>query len=122
MNGVRPPPVIVGGQRQHSGEPADPLVGRRVAEESAVSTIVLDHEQANQQSRRRKEKKPVKPVKVKLQRDQHREPGKRERRNRRHELEQAPPVVRPLIGAQPAPPAFRIGEREFAIARVSSRE
>ena len=118
MNGVTPPPMIVGGQREHASNAADPMVGRGVAEERAVSTIVLDHEQAKEKSRRRKEKKSVKPVQVKMQRDQHREPGKPERRNRRHELKQAPPVIRPLIDGQPAAPACSIGEREFAIGML----
>ena len=55
-----------------AGHTTDPTVGGRVAEEGAVSTIVLDHEQPNEKSRRRKEKEPVEPVKMKLQRGQHR--------------------------------------------------
>ena len=48
MGGVRALPVVVGGERQHAADAADPIVERARAEKRAVAAIVLDHEGAHQ--------------------------------------------------------------------------
>ena len=50
-------PEAVGRQRQHADDPPDPVVGKAVAEERAVATVVLDHEQSQQKPCRRHREK-----------------------------------------------------------------
>jgi hypothetical protein len=47
------PPVTVRGQRHDADDPADPIVGKTVAEKRAMAAIVLDHEETDEQARRR---------------------------------------------------------------------
>ena len=53
MDGVRAPPEIVGRQRQHADDAADPVVRAAAREERAVAAVVLDHEEPNQKPGRR---------------------------------------------------------------------
>ena len=52
VNGVSAAPEVIGGERQHPDRAADPVVGETVTEERAVTAVVLDHEQADEQTRR----------------------------------------------------------------------
>ncbi len=53
MNSVAATPEIIGRECEHAQNAADPVIGKTVAEERAVPTIVLDHEQSHQKARRR---------------------------------------------------------------------
>jgi hypothetical protein len=53
MKGVGAPPEIIGRQRQHADHTSDPIIHGPATEERPVATIVLDHEEANEEARRR---------------------------------------------------------------------
>src|SRR5262249_3066108 len=50
MNGMAPPPDIVGGQRQHTDRASYPIVASATAKERTVSAVVLYHKEAHQES------------------------------------------------------------------------
>ena len=81
-------PVSVGGQRQHADDPAEPVVGAPGMEERAVAAIVLDHEQADQETGRGHRQQQGQPV-ADAKAEPHRQPERRERCRRQRELGQA---------------------------------
>ncbi len=59
VHGVAQAPVVVGREREDAEHPPDPVVHRLLAEEGAVSAVVLDHEEPHQEGGRGNgEKKP----------------------------------------------------------------
>ncbi len=62
MDVVRAPPEIVGRQRQHAEDAADPIVGARRSKERTVAAVVLDHEQPHQEGGRRDGKDQAGPI------------------------------------------------------------
>ena len=46
MNCMRPAPTVVGREREHANDAADPVVRQAAGEKRAVAAVVLDHEQA----------------------------------------------------------------------------
>ena len=78
VDGVALPPMAVGGQGQHADGAAEPVVGPAAAEERAVAAIVLDHEQAHQEPRRRDGQEQGQPVAV-AEAEPHQEPQGGER-------------------------------------------
>ena len=50
VKGMRPPPKIVGRQRQHAYDTSDPVIGEPMPEECAMTAIVLDNEQPNKKA------------------------------------------------------------------------
>src|SRR5438309_8170775 len=59
MNGMGSTPVVIWRQRQDPDDPADPVIGRPMPEESSMTAVVLDHEQPHQKAggRRRNEER-----------------------------------------------------------------
>jgi hypothetical protein len=55
-------PEIVGRQGQYANDASDPVIHATSAEECAVATIVLDHEEANEETGSRHGEQQVKPV------------------------------------------------------------
>jgi hypothetical protein len=53
VHGVGAPPVAVGREGQHPEHAAEPVVGDPPAEKRAVAAVVLNHEQAHEEARRR---------------------------------------------------------------------
>ena len=86
MDGVRAPPEIVGRQRQHADHAPDPVVGETMAEECAMTAIVLDHEQAHEKAGGRHRKQQAKPV-AKIERCPHQKPEQSKRHGRDDELD-----------------------------------
>ncbi len=110
MNGVRTAPKIVRRQCQHTEDTAHPVVRQTVAEQSAMSTVVLDHEQAHQKSAggNRQQERSLPAAKV----DRH--PGKgpqqAERQQCSCDLEEAPRVTWLAISSKNSSPGLRRGE------------
>ena len=50
MDGMGAAPEIVGRQRQYTERTADPVIERLLAEEGAVTAIVLDQEQPHEET------------------------------------------------------------------------
>src|SRR3954451_11672449 len=93
------PPVAVWRQCHHAEGTADPIVRKAAAEERAVSAIVLDHEEADQQTRRRHLQQEGKPITlVKSGPDQSPDDDERYRRNR--QFEDTPRIVRLAIAGE----------------------
>ena len=93
VNGVGAPPVIIGGQRHHPENAADPIIAFPVAKESAMPAIMLDEEEPEQEG----------PCRYRQQEARHeaigeREPDKQPQGNEGHgckaKLDQALPAKR----------------------------
>ena len=67
MHRVGMAPEIVRRQREYADHPTDPVVGAAPAEERAVAAIVLDHEQADEEARRRNGQEEDEPVADEMQ-------------------------------------------------------
>ena len=50
MNRMRVAPAVVGRQREHAKDAADPVIGQTAGKKGAVTAIVLDHEQAHEKA------------------------------------------------------------------------
>ena len=87
------PPVAVRGQRHDADDPADPIVGKTVAEKRAMAAIVLDHEEADEQARGRHHSHEAEPA-VKVKGHAHQGPNRSEGNGRDRKLEAATHVVR----------------------------
>jgi HemY protein len=51
MNRMRAAPAVVGRQREHANDAADPVIRQTAGKKSAMTAIVLDHEQAHEKAR-----------------------------------------------------------------------
>ena len=50
MDRMRAAPAVIGRQREHAKDAADPVIGQPAGKKSAVAAIVLDHEQADEKA------------------------------------------------------------------------
>ena len=107
VRGVRAPPIAVGRERQHPQHPAEPVVGAPPAKERAVPAVVLDHEQAHEEARRRHGEQQAEPIGI-AEAEQHQEPQGHERHHGDDELGQAAGEVRLSVGGQRRHPATGI--------------
>ena len=110
VHGMRAPPVAVGREGQHAQNPAEPVVGAPPAEERAVPAIVLDHEQAHEEARRRHGEEQAEPVGI-AEASQHQEPQGYERHHGDEQLGQAAPEARLPVGGERTHPTTRIRHR-----------
>ena len=107
VHGMGAPPVAVGRERQHAQHPAEPVVGAPPAEERAVAAVVLDHEQAHEEARRRHREQQAEPVGI-AEAEQHQEPQGHERHRGDDQLDQAAREARLAVGGQCHRPVPRI--------------
>src|SRR5512145_2324260 len=109
------PPMIVRRERQHPDDTAGPVVNQPLAEERAVSAIVLDHEEPHQKAGGgygNGEAEPVAPA----QAGPHGDPEQDKRHGRDEELDPAAHVARCTIAVQDWQPAWcraRVAARCF---------
>ena len=117
VDGVGAPPVAVGREGHDPDRPAEPVVGAAPAEERAVPAVVLDHEQADEEARRRHRQQQGQPVAV-AEAEPSREPQGRERRRGGGELGQAARGPRLAVrGERPQPVAAVRPDGARAVAR-----
>ena len=117
MDRVTAPPVIVGRHRQDAEGAAHPVIGEFTRKERAVPAIVLDQEQADEQSsgqRRQRERKPELAV---TRCDHHRSPDRSKRREGHNELEGAASRARTAVGNEHLRPIARRPDRAFSFRR-----
>ena len=107
VHGMGAPPVAVGRERQHAQHPAEPVVGAPPAEERAVAAVVLDHEQAHEEARRRHREQQAEPVGI-AEAEQHQEPQGHERHRGHEQLDQAAREARLPVGSECHRPMPRI--------------
>ena len=92
MEGVGASPEIIGRQRQDPKHATDPVIGLTIAKKSAVSAVMLDHEEANQEPCRRQRHEKSEPV-AELECHPHQEPAERKRARCEGKLESASPRI-----------------------------
>src|SRR3954454_12082766 len=110
------PPVAVWRQCHHAEGTADPIVRKAAAEERAVSAIVLDHEEADQQTRRGHLQQEGKPIAlVKSGPDQDPDDDERYRRNR--QFEDTPRIVGLAIAGKQL---RRCADFRYSLAHICS--
>ena len=108
VDGMAPPPMVVGGQGQDADRAAEPVVGPAAAEERAVAAVVLDHEQAHQEARGRDGQEQGQAVAGVAQAEPHQEPQGRERHGGDGQFGQAAGKAGLAVGCQDLRPAAGI--------------
>src|SRR5665811_1670705 len=101
MQCVGTPPEIVGCQSQHANDTSDPIIREAMTEERAVAAIMLDHEEANEEARRRYGEKQADPV-AGVQHGPHQNPHRYESHRRYCQFKYAARAARlPVRGEAP---------------------
>jgi hypothetical protein len=108
MYGMSASPEVVGRERQHADQTADPVVGKAMAEESAMTTIVLDHKQPHKKAGRRHREQQAEPV-AKIKGCPHQDPEQNKRTCRDCELDYAAHGAGYAIAGENLRPAARLG-------------
>ena len=62
VNRMSASPEVVGRERQHADQATDPVVGKAMTEEGAMTAIVLDHKQPHKKAGRRHREQQTEPV------------------------------------------------------------
>ena len=106
--GVFATPTIIGRERQHTDHASDPVVGGAAMEESAVTTIVLDHKEPHNEARARDCEQQAKPV-ADIERCPHERPEENKRPSRDHQFDDAAREVRRAILGKDLHPGADIG-------------
>jgi hypothetical protein len=121
MHRVGVAPEIIGREGQHAEHAADPVVQPLAAEERAVATVVLDHEQADEKTGGRYDQQQADPV-AEMDAEPSEQPEGDERTDGDHKLDQAAAGARAAVPGQDLAPARRALGREnlFAHACPSS--
>src|SRR5882672_10092267 len=88
MNRMSASPEVVGRERQHADQTADPVVSKAMAEESAMTTIVLDHKQPHKKAGCWQREQQTEPV-AKIKGCPHQDPEQNKRTRRDCELDYA---------------------------------
>ena len=117
--GVRPPPVLVGDQGEHSDAETDPISRTSPSKIGSVPAVVLDHEKADHKARGWNSKQEGEHV-AHFQAPEHRDPQGREEAYRRRELHDASTSVPSTIGSNDPPPV--LGPAGFVGATVGHRQ
>ena len=107
VHGVGTPPEIIGRQRQHADDAADPVVCSALAEKGAVAAIVLDHEQPHQKSRGRHGEQKREPV-AEIERRPHQNPERHEWDNCDYDLDDTTAIAGLPVGRENLRPGARI--------------
>ena len=118
VDGMGAPPEIVRRQRQHADDAPDPVIGAPVPKESAVTAIMLDHEQTNKKTRGRNGQQQIKPV-ADVEREPHQQPKENERHDRDQNFDDAAPMVRFAIARKSLCQGAHVGHSQRR-RRVSS--
>jgi hypothetical protein len=98
MKSMGAPPELVGRQGQHADHAPDPIIRQPAAKERPVAAIMLDHEEADEEARRRYGEQHADPI-ADIQRRPHQRTDKHERPCRDDQFEYAARAVRfPISG------------------------
>src|ERR1700752_4904491 len=89
MNCMRAAPAVVGREREHANDAADPVVRQTAGEKRAVAAVVLDHKQTYEKAGSRNRDKKRSPGMAEVKREPCRGPQRYERQNRDCQLDNA---------------------------------
>jgi hypothetical protein len=108
MTGVRSLPVIMRRQRQDADDAPDPIVQLSLVKEGAMTAIVLNHEEAHQEPRRRDRKDQAKHG-TDLEGRPHQRPQGKEWNDRDGKLHRASRGIRLAVKGEKSGPLTHIG-------------
>ena len=99
-------PGIVGRQRQRADHAPNPVVHNATAEESAVATVMLDHEKTNEEARGRHSYDEAQPI-AEAKSSPHADPEHDKRSARDHNLQHAASMIRFTVVGENLSPVAR---------------